>query len=80
MDKVLQDEFVPTLTGNYTVTATALPPFGRSSARPSRSSDRGGGNTTTPAEGRPAVLSVTPAERRTGLPTDIFVTWRSASR
>ena len=79
MNFLLQDPgtsdgaFVPTQAGSYTVTATALPPFG-----PAVTEQKvfrvlaAGGSTTSALPGRPGAIFVAPKNGQKGVPVTVF--------
>ena len=74
MDVILDAPFTPVQPGSYTVTATALAPFGP----PVQSSltfrvIAAGGGTNTAVPGRPGVLTVQPANGARGVPVSSYV-------
>lgn len=74
MDVILDSVFTPIHPGSYTVTASAVAPFGP----PVQSSMTfrviaAGGGTNTSVPGRPGVLSVAPAANDDGVATSTFI-------
>jgi hypothetical protein len=74
MDAILDQVFTPHQPGSYTITATALPPFGSPvNASTTIRVIAAGGGTHTSVPGRPGVLRVSPLRDARGVPVSAFV-------